>query len=233
MDFGEARRGRDGTALRTLLWTLVVFVVLAVGFTGLLDDVLEGDGLAEFDHPAATWLAEHRMGWLTTFLLFVTKLGNPTQLTIAMTLVAVLAAYRARSWAPIWIGVAGGGGIALVTTVAKHLVGRPRPPQPLALIPAHGLSFPSGHATGAAAVGLLCAWMLCRWVVHQPELRDWVWGVTVLLIFLIGFSRPYLGVHYVTDVLAGWLLGAAWARAVILLASRWLAGQRETRPTET
>jgi undecaprenyl-diphosphatase len=57
-----------------------------------------------------------------------------------------------------------------------------------------------------------------------------VWAVTVVVIALIGFSRPYLGVHFVTDVLAGWLLGAGWATAVILAAS-WWSRTAPTAPT--
>ena len=68
---------------------------------------------------------------------------------------------------------------------------------------------------------MLSAWMLCRWVVHRWAVQVGVWAVTVVVIGLIGFSRPYLGVHFVTDVLAGWLLGAGWATAVIVAASWW------------
>lgn len=222
MSFDEAQLRTKGKALLKTLSGLGVVALLAIAFTELLDDVLEGDGLVAIDHPAASWLAEYRADWLTDFLLVVTRWGNPTPLTLVMTVVCTYTAYRAKSWLPIWIGALAGGGLALVITIAKHLVGRPRPPQPLAVIPANGLSFPSGHATGAAAVGVLCAWMLCRWVVRQPEFKGWVWTLAVTLIFLVGFSRPYLGVHFVTDVVAGWVLGVAWARAVIVLASRWL-----------
>ena len=225
----RARLGVNGVALVALLLGLGVVVALAVGFTALLDDVLEGEGLAQFDDPAALWLAGHRELWLTNVLLVITRMGNPGSQTVWITLFCLVAAAAARSWAPILVGLAGGLGISLVIVVAKHLVGRPRPPQPYALLSPHGLSFPSGHAAGAAAVGLLCAWMLCRWVIRRWPLQVVVWAATVAAVSLIGFSRPYLGVHFVTDVLAGWLLGAAWAGSVILLAAWWLDSQRTGR----
>ena len=63
--------------------------------------------------------------------------------------------------------------------------------------------------------------MLCRWVAHRRVVQIAIWAVTAALIVLIGFSRVYLAVHFPTDVLAGWFLGAAWAGAVILLAEWW------------
>ncbi|QUR65772.1 phosphatase PAP2 family protein [Mycobacterium spongiae] len=221
--------GTRGVALALGLAGLAVVVVLAVGFTALLDSVLEGEGLAEFDDPAAHWLAGHRELWLTQVLLVVTRMGNSDAQAAWIVLVCVVAAVRARSCFPVLVGMAGGGGIWLVIVIAKVLVGRQRPALPYAVISVHGFSFPSGHATGAAAVGMLCAWMLCRWVVRRWALQVLVWAVTIAMIALIGFSRPYLGVHFITDVLAGWLLGAAWAAAVIVLASSWLRVQ----PSET
>lgn len=225
-----ARLGMRGAAVVGLLAGLLTVGAAAVGFTELLDDVLDGEGIAAFDEPAAAWLAGHREGWLTTVLLGLTRLGEVDAQTVWLALVCVVAALRARSWLPVMVGVAGGGGIGLVIVVAKHLVGRPRPGQPFALVPAPGFSFPSGHATGAAAIGMLSAWMLCRWVVRRWAPQVWVWAVTVVVIALIGFSRPYLGVHFMTDVLAGWLLGAGWATAVILAASWW---SRSTLPALT
>ena len=88
-----------------------------------------------------------------------------------------------------------------------------RPGTPPALRPL-GCCAPGCCADGSCAAGRI----KLRW-----------WAVTSALVSMIGFSRPYLGVHFVTDVLAGWLLGAAWAGSVILLASWWLDSSRTGR----
>lgn len=226
----QARLGLRGVAVVGLVAGLVVVGGAAVGFTDLLDDVLDGEGIAAFDEPVAAWLAAHREVWLTKVLLVATRMGEVDAQAVWLTLVCVVAAVRAKSWLPVLVGVVGGGGVGLVIVVAKHLVGRPRPGLPFALIPAPGFSFPSGHATGAAAVGILGAWMLCRWVIRRWAVQVAVWAATVTAIALIGFSRPYLGVHFLTDVLAGWLLGAGWAVAVILAASWWSRAQPASQP---
>ncbi len=218
-----------GVALVGLLAGLAVVGLMGIGFTALLDDVLEGEGVARFDQPAAAWLAAHREVWLTRGLLTVTRMGNTDAQTLWVLLVCVLAAVIARSWLPVAVGAASGAGIGLVIVAAKHLVGRQRPALPFAVMPVDGFSFPSGHATGAAAVGVVGAWMLCRWVVHRRAARVAVWVVTLTSVSVIGFSRIYLGVHFVTDVLAGWMLGAAWAASVIVIASWWSGTRRPER----
>jgi len=217
----SGRLGISLVALAVGIVGLAVVVLLAVGFTDLLDDVLDGGGLAQFDEPVVHWIAGHREAWLTDVLMVLTRLGNTGAQTIVITAVAVIAAVATRSWLPVVVAVTGGGGIALVIWAAKHLVSRQRPPLADALISPGGFSFPSGHATGAAAVGVLCAWMWTRWVVRRWGVQVGVWAVAVALIVLIGFSRVYLAVHFPTDVLAGWFLGAAWAGVVILVAEWW------------
>lgn len=224
--------GRLGISLVALaggIVSLALVALLAVGFTDLLDDVLDGGGLAQFDVTIVDWVADHREGWLTDVLLVITRIGNTVTQTIIITVVAIGAALVARSWLPVVVAVAGGGGIAVLIWVAKHLVGRTRPTMADALISPGGYSFPSGHATGAAAVGMLCAWMLSRWVVRRWGLQVAVWAVTAALVILIGFSRVYLAVHFPTDVLAGWFLGVGWAVVVIMLAEWWLTTTRRQR----
>ncbi|MCB1290225.1 MAG: phosphatase PAP2 family protein [Mycobacterium sp.] len=226
-NFGELvsmardRLGRDWSAVLALMAGLVSVMVFAVGFTALLDDALEGDGFARIDEPAAQWLATHREGWLNNSLTLITHLGDAPTQALWLTIVCAVAAWRAHSWLPVILGLVGGVGIAVIIATSKTLVGRQRPDPPFALVNSHGFSFPSGHAAGAAAVGLLSAWMLCRWVVRPWAGQVAVWALTLAVVGLIGFSRLYLGVHFVTDVLAGWLLGAAWAGAVVNVTAWW------------
>jgi membrane-associated phospholipid phosphatase len=209
-----------------LLMGFVVVAAVAVGFTEVLEDVLEGDGIAGIDRPAARWLAGHRDLWLTATLRVVTAGGDPLFLTALALAVSVLAGWRCRSWRPVVLALVGGGGMALMLFTAKALVGRQRPPLPFAAIAADGYSFPSGHATGTAAIMLLSAWMVTRWLITRWAGRVFVWAMAIGSALVIGYSRVYLGVHYVSDVLAGWLLGIAWAGIVMLVGSWWENGRR-------
>lgn len=204
-----------------LLLGLVVVVALAVGFTEVLDDVLEGDGIAGFDQPTTRWLAAHRDLWLTTVLRLVTDVGSPLFLAAVALPISLVAGWRCGSWRPVVLALAAGVGIPLVLFTAKALVGRTRPALPFALVDADGYSFPSGHATGTAASMVVSAWMLARWLVPWWTGRVMVWAMAAGVTFVVGFSRVYLGVHYVSDVLSGWLLGLAWAGTVMLVGSWW------------
>lgn len=109
-------------------------------------------------------------------------------------------------------------------------MGRPRPPLAWAVpeISAHGYAFPSGHASQAAAIYGLIA------VLLAGQVRGWagkvtVWTVAVLAAGAVGFSRLYLGVHWLTDVLAAWALGAGWLAAVLVAAGTWTRA-RASRP---
>ncbi len=204
-----------------LLLGLAVVVMLAVGFTEVLDDVLEGDGIAVIDHPVTRWLAAHRDLWLTTVLRAITVAGGPLFLVALALPISLVAGWRCRSWRPVVLALACGAGVPLVLFTAKALVGRNRPPLPFALVDADGYSFPSGHATGTAAIMVISAWILTRWLVPRWTGRVTVWAIAIGAAFLIGFSRVYLGVHYLSDVLSGWLLGMAWAGTVMLVGTWW------------
>jgi undecaprenyl-diphosphatase len=220
----------DEVAGLALLTGLVVVAGLAAAFAEVLEDVLEGEGIAAIDEPASRWLAGHRDPWLTAALKIVTTLGNPGSLAVIMTLACGIAVWRSRTWLPALLGLIGGGGIGLVIVTAKAVVGRNRPASPFAAIYEDGFSFPSGHATGTAVVALLCAWLLSWWVIGGWPGRVAVWASAIGLTGAVGFSRVYLGVHYLSDVLAGWFLGAGWALAVILVGAWWDGSRRSAQP---
>lgn len=204
-----------------LLLGLAVVVTLAIGFTEVLDDVLEGDGIAVIDHPVTRWLATHRDLWLTTVLRTITVAGHPLFLVALALPISLVAGWRCKTWRPVVLALACGAGVPLVLFTAKALVGRNRPALPFALVDADGYSFPSGHATGTAAIMFISAWLLTRWLIPWWTGRVAVWAIAIGSVFLIGFSRVYLGVHYLSDVLSGWLLGMAWAGAVMLVGTWW------------
>ena len=108
-------------------------------------------------------------------------------------------------------------GSEIMVDVAKRVVERHRPPIVLHLDPMTNGAFPSGHAFNAMVVvgAVLVAW----WHVRGRPPARWIWVLGALVPFVVGLTRVYLGVHWITDVIAGWLLGALW---VALLARIWL-----------
>jgi undecaprenyl-diphosphatase len=220
------RLGVEEAVALLLLTGLLVVSALGALFTVLLDDVLDGDGIAHLDQPTSRWLAAHREGWLTGVLRSLTVLGSPVALAALMAAVCIGVGVRGRSWRPAVLGVVGAGGIGLVIVTLKVLVGRPRPAMPFAVLAESGYSFPSGHAAGTAAVALLSSWLLTHRTVRPWAARVAIWTVSLLLVGAVGFSRIYLGVHYLSDVLAGWLLGAVWAGTLVLAGTWWTQARR-------
>jgi len=197
--------------------------------------VLEGDGIACVDRPAAEWLGTHRDPWLTTALLVVTAAGGPAGLAALALVTSAAVALRRRSWQPIVLSLVGAVGMLLMVLTTKLLVVRDRPPIPFAVVTEKGFSFPSGHAAGTAAVALLSAWMLTRYLITWWTPQVVVWTVAIGFTGVVGLSRIYLGVHYASDVVAGWLLGTAWAGGVMLVGRWWdrRARRARTSPTES
>jgi undecaprenyl-diphosphatase len=147
------------------------------------------------------------------------------RLVVAVPVLVVLA--RRRAWlTAAWVVVAAAG-IGLLTTVVKNVVGRPRPQFADGGAHLQSLSYPSGHSSGiatAVVVGLVLAWPL----LSARGRRLWP-AVGVALIVVVGFSRMWLGVHYLSDVVAGWSLGIAWALLTALLFGA-LPGGRAALP---
>jgi membrane-associated phospholipid phosphatase len=180
------------------------------------------------DRNVLDWFVEHREPWLTAIMQVSTVLGS--SVLLIPLLVAVGAWYWRRHGTPqpfVLLAVTYCGAYLLSQTI-KWLVGRPRPPAGVAL--GHFstyTAFPSGHATQAAAVYLMLAVVLAagtpRWR-HKLS----VWAGAVSIVTVVGITRMYLAAHWLTDVLAGWVLGSLWF-LFVLAASQALTG-REAPP---
>ena len=216
------------------LWAqreVAVLVALALaaaaiwGFAELADEVLEGT-TRTFDEAillalrSATDLSDPiGPGWLEELMRDVTALGGMGILTFITLAVAGYLALDGKRHAALFVLVAVGGGM-LLSTVLKMGFDRPRPD----LVPheasVYTASFPSGHAMLAAVVYLTLGALLVR-VQARRRLKLYVLGVAIVLTMAVGASRVYLGVHWPTDVLAGWAIGAAWA-LLCWAAALWL-----------
>lgn len=230
------RLGRLGQHVLSLLSRLgrhelpVLLSVFALSggvwlFVKITEEVMEGE-TRSFDE--ATLLALRNPanladplgpGWVQEMGRDLTALGGVTVLVlITLSAIGYLLLDR-RYRAALFTAVAVAGG-QLLSTVLKIGYNRPRPD----LVPhetiVYTASFPSGHAMMSAVTYLTLAALLSR-VQPRLRLKAYLLLVAVLLTLLVGVSRVYLGVHWPTDVLAGWAAGAAWA-SLCWLVVRWL-----------
>ncbi len=207
-------------------WTaaLVVMAVVALlAFATLAGEVVEGETHA-FDHTVLVALgapedpaAPTGPRWLADAARDFTALGSTAVLIFVVAAGAGYLALRGRrAEALLLVGAVGGG--TMLSSVLKLGFDRPRPGFGSPLVEVYTASFPSGHAMLSAVTYLTLGAMLIRgegpgWT------KTYILALAVLTTFLVGASRIYLGVHWPTDVLAGWSVGAAWTLLCWLLAS--------------
>jgi membrane-associated phospholipid phosphatase len=205
--------GRDGRVGPTLLVGLVVLSAFGWLFGETVEAVIKQDDLATLDSPVTGWLVAHRVAWLTVAMRIVTQLGSAwfVILLLSMVTAAVLARHAGRTLAAT--GPVSAAGAALLVTTVKLLIARPRPTVGDVVAVASGFSFPSGHSAQAVATYGALAWIATHTIMRSGRWRAWVAACVIAL--LIGFSRLYLGVHWLSDVVGGLVLGAAWLALTI------------------
>lgn len=211
---------------RKELWPLLVVGLLALGacaFFEIADDVGEGDTHG-FDRVILDGLRDaggQPIGpsWLRIAAADLTALGSVTDLGLVVVLVAgtFLALRRWRMALVLVLASAGGLGLS---QGLKAIYGRERPPLSFHAVEVVNASFPSGHAMMSAAIFLTLGALVAQFTPLK-RLKAFALASAVLLTLLIGASRVYLGVHWPTDVLAGWCIGAAWAALWWLAAHLW------------
>jgi undecaprenyl-diphosphatase len=156
--------------------------------------------------------------WLPAVMRDITSLGSLPVLALFVLAVAGSLVVRRQRHALVLVLVATAGGEGL-NLLLKGLFHRPRPDVVLHLTPVNSPSFPSGHAMESAVIYFTLAALLARLVEPRP-LKLYFLALAAFLSFIVGLSRVYLGVHYPTDVLAGWTAGIAWALVCWTVASR-------------
>ena len=212
---GEAR-----FALRTFkqhgLRFALLFVALLLplwAFGALAEEVWEGDKFF-FDQPLLKWAETWHSPTVDRVFLFFSQIGYQWGVVpIDIALIAVLALLR-KPRELLFASIALVGS-ALLNVAAKHFFGRARPTLWDSISPETTFSFPSGHAMGSmtlAAVFVLLAWRT-RW-------RWWVMALMVPFVLMVGASRIYLGVHFPSDILAGWAAALTWVFGVYLVLFR-------------
>lgn len=206
----------------SLLVSLLILVVAVLTFIAVADAVTEGE-LGGFDRAAIRALRRaddpaKPIGpfWLPEAARDVTGLGSASLLTL-FTLVVAGFLWLNRDHGAMWLVLASAAGGYLIGPVVKAIYARPRPDVVPHLMIVGSYSFPSGHSIQAACVYLTLGALLAR-IVERRWLKAYFLSTAVLLTALVGLSRVYLGVHYPTDVLAGWAAGLAFASAISIVA---------------
>ena len=208
---------------------IVVAIVAGISFTILAFWISrQGNNVPGMDKSIHNWVTTHRNSANIKFARGVTW-GGVTQIVLPILLVVGILAtevghtFTRRLKSGVLISVVASVGAYLGLQI-NHLEGRVRPPVSDWVGTAGGPSFPSGHTTVASLFAASCAWVIAT-RVRSGWPRNVLWTGAVLYAVAIGFSRVWLGVHWPTDVLGGWLYALTWlsasATAVLIIRKRW------------
>lgn len=203
------------------LWiTLIVggFLVITLALLGaeVYQDVVAKDGVSGLDRPALELAKQYRSPGTDAAVTAFTNIGGGIGMPILASILVAWLTYVSRSWRPL-ILVGGAAAVSVTATaVGKTLMGRVRPDHLDAVPPFEfSPSFPSGHTLNTTVVIGVVVYLMCL-QLERAWRRAAVITVGTLFIIAMGLSRVFLGHHWLTDVMAAWLLGLAWVGIVIL-----------------
>lgn len=184
------------------LFIFSVFMLLLPSFT-------------HFDFIAVEWLNQHRTTNLNIIAKILSAIGGMPFVLFLTSLWCLHQAWYKQYMQVAFIGLGLIGSIVTVWLI-KYLIARPRPPEMYQLVHSYGASFPSAHSTYAAALGCLAIFLSLK----HPEKRL-IWICACAWIILMGSSRVYLGVHFPSDVLAGWGISFIWIALLYLVCVKF------------
>ena len=171
------------------------------------------------DVAVLDWMVSIREPWLTTAVTVLTHTGGgiATSLIASVTTLLLVRADRLRDAVFVAGAVLTGWP---VMSLLKHLFGRVRPPEPERLVALQTQSFPSGHAMTSAVLATVLVAVVVRTWPRSDRRRTVATAALATYTVAIGLSRVYLAAHWLTDVVAGWIFGMAWALAWVWLITR-------------
>jgi undecaprenyl-diphosphatase len=233
----HTRTGRwlVGAAARAVRWSsahlaFVVFAAVAIvvmsllveGIESVYESVVANRSLAAVDQPVLDAAVGLRSPGLDSAVTAFTDVGGPVGMPILAALAVAVITWLRRRWTPIVLTVLAAAGSLAMTIVGKDFVDRARPPASLAVPPLEiSPSFPSGHTLNATVLTTVVAYLV---LIETTAAWQRVVTITLATAFVLamGLSRVFLGHHWLTDVVAGWLIGLAWALTVITAHRLWL-----------
>jgi undecaprenyl-diphosphatase len=213
-----------------LTFTVAAGALAAWAFGGLTQDVTGHDGTYLADPHVTAWVIAHRTGWLTSALQVLTWLGSTAVIIPAGLAIGLYFVIRRRDWRPLALLAAAVAGAVGLYDIVKALVGRPRPPATIWIGHYTGAAFPSGHATQSAAFYAMLAIVVGAGLSFRR--RAVLWSAAALVVLIVGASRIYLGAHWLTDVLAGYALGASWVAIVVAVLLITSPGTIRVKPAQ-
>ena len=193
-----------------ILGSLAVAVIAIVLFWWLADEVFAGH-TQRFDTAVRSWVHQFASPGLTRAMIAISAMGSHV---LAIVLIIALVVFLRMKWrrAAVWMIFTMVGGLILEITL-KQVFHRTRPEAYFVIEP-HSYSFPSGHSLMSFCIyGVLAGLLTAR--IKSPCLRVLIWACAAVLVAAIGLSRIYLGVHYPSDVLAGYLAAAVWVSTLV------------------
>ncbi len=223
-------RERVGPRILPLL-TTVRFIGLLIaafslwGFYEIAEEVLERE-TQSIDTRILLTIRQWHTPLLDRVMVVMTNIGNPSVLLVASLLLAAFLLWRKQRAETVTLAIAAVGALGL-NTVLKELFARSRPELWQRTVDVNFYSFPSGHAMMSVVVFGIIGYLLAT---HLPRWRIAIATGTVLLVCAIGFSRLYFGVHWPTDIVAGYSAGIVWLVACILSLEIW---KRRYQPIPT
>jgi len=192
----------------------IISTCLAVFFALWL--MVEAGDASLIDDPVRNAVISTRSDWLTPVMKAITYMGNWQTITVICLILLAFRKTRLTYGVPLSIGALF---VSLANKGIKAIVMRPRPDQAMFLIEQGGWSFPSGHSITSMFFYGMAIWLIRRNVTDH-RLADILTALLAIPMILIGVSRVYLGVHYPTDVLAGWCLGVLVVVAIAEVIKR-------------
>jgi len=227
--------GQIPDAIRHPPWLLIGAGAVAAGILvlGLVGFLIDHGLRLSFDRAILLAMRHGTMhgapigpAWLKLAMIDITAIGGATVLPVIVAITAGFLAVR-RLWLTMWLVLGGTISGSVAIGLVKTLVARARPEVTDHLVQVSSASFPSGHAANSAIVYLTIATLIVQ-IVEGRGTRIYILTVTALLVTVIGISRVYLGVHWPSDVLAGWSFGTLWALAWWAIGA-WLRLRRADR----
>jgi undecaprenyl-diphosphatase len=224
------RLGAHPALLLTLLVGIGVAFLMSFLVSRVYDAVTERDGVAVLDPRLLELAGRLRTPEIDAVAAGTAYLFGPVGMPVLAVIALVVLSVRRRSWTPAIVIASAGIGSLLMTIAGKDIIGRHRPPLADAVPPyEYSPSFPSGHTLNATVIAGAVGYLL--WLRrHTIAARIASIAVPILIAIEVGMTRVLLGAHWFTDVLAGWLLGAAWLALVVTAHRLYLTARRRGAP---